>query len=225
MAVREEMFCRNCNSTWRVRASALGVLVGSGIPQAPFPEVKADWSRRSVGLSDHVALSSTLSARFSYTNTYYHQFPRLDLLGITPDQKNQFAFVICSDVLEHVPPPADLALVGIRNLLLESGFAILSVPSGGLTAATKEFYPDLISWKESSGRITWVDSSGIEHLDDNPEFHGGGGQTLAFRLWGMQDFCTRVTTAGFKIVAEIPTNADLGIPPIDNHGMYIAYAG
>ena len=222
-AVREGMLCARCQSTWRVRATALGVLQGMGCPHVPFPEVPPNWAWKGAGISDHMALSAAFSTKFDYTNTYYHRFPRLDLLNITEDQRGFFGFVVCSDVLEHVPPPADLALQGIAHLLADHGFAILSVPSGGVENPTDEYYPDLIDWEESDGRVTWSDSSGNTHIDDDPEFHGGGGQTLAFRLWAIGDFCTRVVAAGFKAIAPVPTNDELGVPELENSGVFIAY--
>jgi len=221
--IREAMFCAKCNSTWRVRATALGVMVGTGMPQSPFPELAPNWFWRGVGTSDHMALAGALASKFDYTNSYYHRFPRLDLLNVSEDQRKQFGFVICSDVLEHVPPPADRALVGIADLLDDHGFAILSVPCGGRAVPTDEFYPDLASWTEHEDRVEWVDTNGNQHTDFEPEFHGGGGQTLAFRLWGMGDFCARVMTSGFKAIGEIPANPDLGVPEIEDSGIFIAY--
>ena len=122
-----------------------------------------------------------------------------------------------------MPPPADRALVGIADLLDDHGFAILSVPCGGRAVPTDEFYPDLASWTEHEDRVEWVDTNGNQHTDFEPEFHGGGGQTLAFRLWGMGDFCARVMTSGFKAIGEIPANPDLGVPEIENSGIFIAH--
>ena len=91
------------------------------------------------------------------------------------------------------------------------------------TAEEIDLSPDLIDWEESDGRVTWSDSSGNTHIDDDPEFHGGGGQTLAFRLWAIGDFCTRVVAAGFKAIAPVPTNDELGVPELENSGVFIAY--
>ena len=71
--------------------------------------------------------------------------------------------------------------------------------------------------------MTWTDASGQTHVDNDPEFHGGGGQTLAFRLWATGDFCTRVIAAGFKSIAEITSNEELGVPALENSGTFIAY--
>jgi SAM-dependent methyltransferase len=225
IVAREAMFCKKCQSTWRVRATALGVLKGIGSPLVPLPDVESDFSRRGVGLSDHMSLVGALGAKFGYTNSYYHQFPRLDLLAIPVEQQHVFDFVICSDVLEHVPPPADLALTGVYQLLKNGSFAILSVPPwAGREAPTKEFYPDLASWVEFEDRVEWIDGEGRPHVDHSPEFHGGQGQTLAFREWGMEDFCIRLLDVGFKVVQEIEPCPELGVPALDESGVFIAYS-
>ena len=221
--LREGMFCSKCESNWRVRATALGVLIGVGAPLVPFPEVRSNWWWRGVGTSDHMTLAGALGTKFSYTNSYYHQFPRVDLLNIAEDQRHQFGFVICSDVLEHVPPPVDRALSGVGHLLADHGFAVLSVPIGSRDGSTDEYYPDLVSWKEFEDRVEWVDFAGFTHVDSDPEFHGGPGQTLAFRTWSTGNFCKRVIDSGFKAISEIPPHPELGVPAIENAGVFIAH--
>ena len=227
------MLCSNCNSTWRVRATALGVLIGTGRPLAPMPDIQPDWSWRGVGISDNLVLAGALTSKFQYTNSSYFEFPRVDLLNIAEEQTGRFDFVICADVLEHVPPPVDIALTGVVNLLSQDGFAVLSVPNTslrrGMTAVrakgdpTIEYYPGLKTWKENEGRVEWVDDNGDIHTDFEPEFHSGGGQTLAFRQWGMGDFCSRVIAAGFNAIGDIPANPELGVPEIEDSGIFIAH--
>jgi SAM-dependent methyltransferase len=220
---REGMLCEKCLSNWRVRACAVGVQLALGRPPAPFPDFAADYSWRGIGTSDHMALVGALSMKFDYTNSYYHRYPRLDLLNIPDELQHHFGFVVCSDVLEHVPDPVDPALSGIADLLADHGFAILSVPTEGIGASTAEYYPNIATWKEFDDRVEWVDTSGEEHIDNNPEFHGGPGQTLVFRMWDAQDFCTRVQAAGFKRIVEIPPYPEFGVPEIENPGVFLAH--
>jgi hypothetical protein len=222
-ALREGMLCGKCQSNWRVRACAIGVQMGTAFPPSPFPDVAANYSWRGIGTSDHMALVGALSMKFDYTNSYYHRYPRLDLLNIPEDLQHHFGFVICSDVLEHVPDPVNPALTGIADLLADHGFAILSVPNGGKEASTTEYCPNIDTWTEFEDRVVWVDKSGIEHINNDPEFHGGPGQALAFRRWGAQDFCDRVMAAGFKRIIDIPPYPELGVPEIKDSGMFIAY--
>jgi hypothetical protein len=41
----------------------------------------------------------------------------------------------------------------------------------------------------------------------------------------MGDFCARVMASGFKAIGEIPTNPELGVPEIEDSGMFIAHIG
>jgi hypothetical protein len=206
-----------------VRSTALAVLIGTGSDWSPFPSVKANFFWRGLGTSDHMALAGALSSRFDYTNSYYHRFPRLDLTSVEADLHGFFGFVVCSDVLEHIPMHVDTALIGIRDLLAPHGFAVLSVPNGGADFQTKEFYPDLVDWEEHEGFIEWTDSQGRVHTDRNPEFHGGVGRTLAFRVWGGNDFRRQLLEAGMRIVNDVPFCPELGVPPVENHGVFLAY--
>jgi hypothetical protein len=217
------MTCSECSSTWRVRATALALLTGLGFPPSPFPEISADWSRRGIGLSDHVALAAAISSRFDYTNTYLHRYPRFDLLDVTDDLMGELEFVICSDVLEHVPPPEDSGARGLAQVLCPGGFAVLSVPTSNADE-TLEFYPGLVSWTvESDHSISWVDATGQTHIDHNPEYHGGPGQTLAFRLFSARSFARALTAAGFSRVEPVPVAEHLGVPAIDSAGVFIAF--
>lgn len=220
---REAMQCVACASTWRVRATALGVLLGTASPVKPFSDVPRNYFWRGLGISDHMTLAGGLASRFDYTNSYYHRFPRLDLLDPGRELESFFGFITCSDVLEHVPPNADRALSGMCNILDTHGFAVISVPSGGSSTPTREFYPDLVEWTEVDGLVIWKDSEGVEHVDSSPEFHGGGGQTLAFRLWGEDDLRERLIRVGFRAVRDIPFCEELGVPPLENHGVFIAH--
>lgn len=217
------MLCAMCGSNWRVRATALGVLIGTGSEWAPFPEVATNFFCRGLGTSDHMALAGALSTRFDYTNSFYHRFPRVDLTSVDEELNGFFGFVICSDVLEHIPGDVDKALLGLTGLLAAHGFAVLSVPIGGEDFQTKEFYPDLVDWVEMDDHIEWTDSAGKTFEDMSPEFHGGVGRTLAFRLWGGDDFRRRVLASGIRVVSDLPFCPELGVPPVSNHGVCLAY--
>lgn len=160
-----------------------------------------------------------------FTNTHYHAFPRLDIRQPPWELVGTANFVICCDVLEHVPPPVDSALAGLRSILNESfGFAVISVPTMN-RPDTDEYYPGLTDWEtEENGSVIWTDDKGTKHRDPNPEYHGGGGQTLTFREWSMTDLSERLLTAGFSRVEPHVVNDHLGVPALGNAGMVIAWA-
>ena len=223
--VREAMLCAGCQSTWRVRATVLAVIAATTGTHTPLARVEPNWAARGVGISDHHSIAAHMPGKFAYTNTYFHTFPRLDIRTPPPELLGTATFVLCSDVLEHVPPPVDSALRGMRSMLQKPhGFAVISVPirSG---PDSEEYYPGLASWEEhEDGSITWTDENGHSHTDPNPEFHGGGGQTLAFREWSLDDLSNRLIAAGFSTITPPVENASLGVPHLDNAGIVIAWA-
>jgi SAM-dependent methyltransferase len=212
--------CPECGSTWRHRAVALGVLVGLRTKLIPLAEYPQDWSRRGVGISDAMPLASRLSSTFDYVNSSYHRFPRLDLLDPPADVIGQFEFVTCSDVLEHIAPPADRALEGLASVLRPDGFAVISVP--GRPTTTQEYYPGLTEFELVDGTLRWVDGLGLVRHDPDPDLHLGEGLTLAFRRWGLDDLERRLVRAGFAPPEPVLVCDELGVPAVKQGNVLIA---
>jgi SAM-dependent methyltransferase len=202
--------------------TALGLLLGLRLPLKPLLDAKQDWSRRGLGCSDNAVLAATLASKFDYTNTYYHRFPRFDLTDAPSELRGALEFISCSDVLEHIPPPIEPALSGLVEVLRPGGFAFISVPVGDVSR-TREYYPGLRTWKVVDNSVVWTDMEGAQHIDKSPEFHGGQGQTLAFRRWGERDLIGSLKTAGFSLVwSTLPDHPELGVPKIHRSGAFIA---
>jgi len=204
----------------------LAVLEGLGYPRDSDPRsVSANLSRVGIGISDNYKLAQRLSQLFQYTNTFFHQFPIVDVTAPPPSAIGAFEFVVCSDVLEHVPPPAEKALSGLRSVLRENGFTVVSVPCGG-SSTSIEHYPGVTSWQLDSSGLTWTDERGFVHSDPNPELHGGEGQTLAFRTWSYTDLIDRLTNEGFSSVTVPSSLPPMVNPPDDlrSLGLFIARA-
>lgn len=229
-AVREGMACGTCHSTWRIRAVALLVLQGLKLPVTPLRTSAPDFSRHGLGISDNAFLAAELAGRFDYVNSYLHRFPRLDISEVPDELHGEFEFVICSDVLEHVPPPAEPSLEGLASLLRPGGFAVVSVPltrrfaEAALPPAganTVEYYPGLTSYDEVGDTVIWTDSVGVKRTDVEPEFHGGQGRTLAFRLWGMDDLVARFGACGLAAEAhgDDLDAPEFGVPALPFSGL------
>lgn len=221
---REGMKCRVCDSTWRVRATALAVAQNLTGRLQPLNSVMSNMAFRGIGVSDHYVLAGFLSSKFDYTNTFLHRFPQVDICDPPQDLVGSLNFVICSDVLEHVPPPVDTALRGLRSMLMDAGgFAVITVPDKG-REETDEYYPELTAWEElDNGTVKWVDKLGLERIDSNPEYHGGDGRTLAFRTWSETDLIQRLKLAGFSNIVLPPWDEGLGVPEISPAGVVIAF--
>ena len=213
---KESSPCACCGGTWRDRALVLGLQVGLGHEPVPMAELSPDWSRVGVGFDDSPLLFSRLPSRIIYTNTHLHRFPRLDLCDPPSEARDAFEFAICSEVLEHVEAPVDRAFSGLASLLKPRGFAVVSVPLGS-NSKSIEYYPDMARYEIlENGDVCWEDSGGQRHLDSDPEYHGGTGLVLAFRIFGESDLRVCLERAGFAEISEVAHRPDLGVPECDD---------
>ena len=208
---REKPDCRGCGSNVRMRA-VIGLLshelFGARLPIDAFPR---DPGIRGVGLSDWDAYAERLGTRLSYTNTYYHQEPLLDITCNPEHQVGSCDFLISTDVFEHVLPPVGLAFTGARQLLKEGGVLILTVPYMVEPADTIEHFPSLHEWaleQDNGGawRLENKRSDGSLEVFTELVFHGGPGSTLEMRLFSLQSLLDELRKAGFSSVrvAEDP---------------------
>jgi hypothetical protein len=213
---REESSCDGCGSTVRCRAVAhvlSTALFGRCLTISDFPD-RPDivaW-----GLSDWDGYALRLREKFSYTNTFYHTEPRLDITNITPSDIGRLDVLISSDVFEHVSPPVRPAFKNARLLLKPDGFLILTVPYG-LQPETIEHYPRLhdfvIEGEADDRRLVNITAEGEQETFSNLVFHGGDGSTLEMRIFSKDGLLDDLREAGFSRVA---VQSD----PCFEHGIY-----
>jgi SAM-dependent methyltransferase len=185
-----------------------------------FPEFPILKSVRGLGLTDSDVYAGRLETRFSYINTFYHHEPRFDLLEPDEREFGKYDFVICSEVLEHVPAPVDRAFVTLARLLKPTGFLILTVPYS-LRSETMEHYPAFAKsgLAEIDGRTVLVcrSDSGEYRVFDDIAFHGGTGSTLEHRIFSEAGIRAELAGAGFQGVRfDTAGNRDFGIVFTDN---------
>jgi hypothetical protein len=201
---REDRSCDGCGSSLRCRGviHALSTaLFGRclAIPDFPGrPDIVA-W-----GLSDWDGYASRLGTRLSYTNTFYHREPRLDVTKISSVDIGRLDVLISSDVFEHVCPPVGKAFENARLLLKPDGVLILTVPYG-LQPKTIEHYPRLhdfvIEGHESDRRLVNITVDGERETFSDLVFHGGAGSTLEMRVFSKDNLLADLEEAGFSRVA------------------------
>lgn len=216
---REEPSCDGCGSTLRNRGviHALSTsLFDDNLMISEFPH-RADivgW-----GMTDWDGYASRLAQRLSYTNTYYHKEPFLDITSVSDSNMATLDFLISSDVLEHVGPPVIRALENSRKLLKPDGALILTVPYG-LQAETIEHYPNLHDFAivgEGEGRrVVNITADGTQEIHSSPVFHGGEGSTLEMRVFSETGLLADLKTAGFSRVT-------ICAEPCFEHGIYWWY--
>jgi SAM-dependent methyltransferase len=206
---REANTCSLCGSIlrWRSVIAALSIArYGRSIPVEEFPP---DRATIGLGMSDWDVYASRLAKVFAYTNTFYDEEPRFDVMApVGPDRAGTYDFIISSDVLEHVAPPYETALANLRRLLKPGGVLILSVP---MTSAehTDEHFPDLHQYDIAHLGDTPVlvnrTTSGAIQVFEDLVFHGGAGATLEMRVFSAPELLDRLWAAGFEEVLPFDT--------------------
>lgn len=163
--------------------------------------IRQDKHITGIGMSDDHTYAKVLADKFSYTNTYYHCEPLLDITQPDVQWLGSNDLVITSDVFEHVPPPIQPAFDNLFALLKPGGVVVFSVPYS-LEAATREHFPNLHDFKLRQDSISgWVlnnvTKDGVKEEFHNLVFHGGPGSTLEMRLFCLSDLQKHLQKAGF----------------------------
>ncbi len=183
---REEASCSSCGSTVRMRAIVRLLsleLFGESLALLDFPE-RPDIT--GMGMSDWEEYARPLSRKLNYTNTFYHQEPKLDITSIDPRLEGTLDFLISSDVFEHVEPPVSRAFQNARRLLKPGGVFVFTVPYAK-SGCTVEHFPELHLYDILKHDETYLlrnrTKDGREQCFDNLVFHGGPGATLEMRVF------------------------------------------
>jgi len=200
---REGASCPVCNSPTRVRA-VIALLSEEllGIPMAlsEFPVLKGI---RGIGMSDSPELAERLAQKLDYTNTFYHQAPRLDVVEPDPRDFGRYDFILSSEVMEHVPPPAEHAFQNLFRLLKPEGLLIMTTPYT-LGGKTKEHFPELHDFALAAlGTETVLVNrrrDGSIEVFENLVFHGGPGSTVEMRVFTEESLRENILAAGFSSV-------------------------
>jgi SAM-dependent methyltransferase len=191
--------CLFCGSGSRSRqiVHALSVeLFGKSVHLGNFPRRK---EIVGCGMSEWEVMAGPLAEKLSYTNTYLHQEPRLDICNIDASDEGRYDFIICSDVFEHISQPVSIAFENLRRLLKPDGFVVLSVPYLRY-GTTNEHFPELYRFRlenvDGRWRLYNTTRDGRGQVFDNLIFHGGEGQTLEMRLFGESSLLEGIDHAG-----------------------------
>jgi SAM-dependent methyltransferase len=200
---REIPSCARCGSTVRTRGIVHLLTTELFGRSMIIPELPRRRDLVGIGLSDSKNYAKRLSDKFNYTNTYFHQEPRLDIATAPDDFIRRFDFIIASDVFEHVAPPVSRAFVNARRLLKPHGVLIFSAPYS-LEPETREHFPDLHDYRlieaDGSWRLENRTADGRTQVFTDLVFHGGPGSTLEMRLFSRSGLIREFVNAGFAAV-------------------------
>ncbi len=202
---RELNPCSSCGSNTRFRATILSFLSAFSDQEHPhnLSQTSADKSLRGIGISDSPVYADLLTDKYSYTNTFFHCEPFLDI-------ENRFSFleykpinfIVCNDILEHTQrPPAEVIPI-LYEALEPGGILILCAPTYRLSNHIEK-YPSFVDYKvEKTPRGFQVivnTKMGVPFVDHNPCFHGGPGRVLEIRLISEENLWLNLQLAGFEV--------------------------
>jgi SAM-dependent methyltransferase len=201
---RETPSCSSCASNVRTRGliHALSMeIFGTSLALPDFPRVK---SLRGLGTSDSSQYADRLAAKLDYRNTFHNREPRFDVADPGPEHTGQYDFLISSEVLEHVVPPALGAFENVYRTLKPHGVLVFTVPYS-LELTMAEHFPELHEFglTQLGGRVHLVNRSldGKVQVFDNLVFHrDGSGASLEMREFNESGLKELLTGAGFQSV-------------------------
>lgn len=211
---RERASCSKCGSNVRYRAIIHHLSVALFGESRKLTDFRGSRSLLGVGFSDWPGFARPLAKTTGYRNTYLHQEPTIDLHRVPEQQRGLYDFAICSEVLEHVPPPIQPAMNGLASLLKPNGVLILTVPyqvGGG----TIEHFPTLYRyvWTEIDGLKVLVNrrADGQYEVFNRFEWHGGIGDTIEMRMFGIPDLLANLDLAGLDVAVQQDDYLPFGI--------------
>jgi SAM-dependent methyltransferase len=217
IADREAPSCYYCGSNFRFRSIAAALSINLFGEIIPITEMKDSGNIRGLGISDSRVYAGPLAKKFSYTNTFYHKHPRLDITNVSDELKEIADFVIASEVLEHVPPPVNRAFENLYSLLKPNGICLFTVPYVN-DGKTREHFPDLYKYKliriDGKKALENITRDGQKQVFRDLQFHGGRGFTLEMRLFAIDSMLENISNAGFKdITIHRESRPEFGICP------------
>ncbi len=202
---RETASCETCGSSSRMRAIICVLSLSLFGKNLVLPDFPISRELSGLGMSDWDGYAVKLAEKFRYTNTYFHQEPRLDIsIGEIPESLVQSSdFIISSEVFEHVVPPVHRAFENTFKMLKPGGVLVLTVPYGPW-AKTVEHFPELCDFKiiadNGTYRLENVTRSGEVQEFRDLIFHGGPGTTLEMRVFGEAALLQHLADAGFEAI-------------------------
>jgi SAM-dependent methyltransferase len=198
---REAKSCGNCGSNIRIRSLIRALSLELFDVPLTLPEFPVLKSLRGLGISDIPQYSAVLESKFDYRNTFHDRTPQFDLMHPPESEFGQFDFVLASDVLEHVPPPAMAGFKNAYKLLKRGGVALFSVPYSNEGAGTIEHFPRLNEFSVTNvgGRCLLINRTveGDLQTFENLVFHLGETPSLEMREFSEVGLKQLLASAGF----------------------------
>ncbi len=213
---RELAACPSCGASARVRGMIHGLTLALYGHSYRLDQVPPSSALKGLGFSDPPSLAQALAAKYNYVSTRYDGQPRLDLLSEDWKQYTGQDFIICGDVMEHLPRPLEPAFHALKAMLKPGGVLVLTVPYARMDK-TVEHFPRLhrftITGSGANRTLINTRDDGVVETFDSLVFHEGGNSSLEMRVFGEADLMDQLARAGF---ADVTVHDQ----PVDEIGYY-----
>lgn len=204
LMVREAPTCLGCGSSVRLRevvAAISDAILGTDQPAISWP-IRKDI--KGVGFSDALVYARYLERATDYENTWYHLEDSVDITDLSSLGGRTFDFAVCSDVLEHIRRPVQVAFDNLFHILRPGGTLVLNFPLRD--GETREHFPELSEMQLAQAGGAWElqgrTPDGAEFSSTDLIFHGGPGTTIEMRVFGRASVERHLTEAGFVDISE-----------------------
>ena len=201
---RESISCFYCLSTVRTRSivNQISIIVNGKSTILDKAPIRKDII--ALGLSDLNHYAGRLANKYSYTNTFLHKSPTLDITCTPNSLEDQYHFIVATEVFEHVVAPVSRSFSNAFKLLKDGGSLVLSVPYSLENRDTTEHFPELNEWRirklDNKSVLVNKTIDGQENYFYDLVFHGGKGNTLEMRLFSLEQLLQDLQLAGFADV-------------------------
>lgn len=213
--------CWRCGSSGRFRAVIHGLSRGLWGEDRSLPDFPTEKRIAGIGMTDWIGYACRLERKLSYTNTFYHKEPRIDVTDGASMPREKYDFILSSDVMEHVRPPVTQAFANVLSMLKPGGLFVVTVPCEGV-AGIEEHFPNLNEYQIVRFRGSQVllncTHEGRLQVFENLIFHGGPGEALEVRRFSRDGLIDTMRATGFVQICALPPYPAYGIldsdPPL-----------
>jgi len=197
---REIRSCTECGSTVRMR-HLMQILAQSIYKRdVTIDEFLIRKDIKCLGMMDPQEFATPLAEKIDYINTFIDREPFFDIYNISHEKEEQFDFVICSEIFEHLSPPISHAFLQLKRLLKPGGSIIFTVPYN-FEETTKEYFPDLFDYSlchdDNGYYLINKTKEGSIQVFRKLNFHHGEGLALVKRDFSRSGLIQNLIEAGF----------------------------
>jgi hypothetical protein len=167
-------------------------------------------------------LLSYLNKKFKVDYMNYDNF-KLNILNNKNIKLNDYNFIICSDIYQHIPVNEDLqySFNILKKLLIndDNSFLIFSVPFV-YNNETIEYFPNLNNYSiikvDNKYILENITNTNEKEIFDNLIFHGKNISDIEMRLFSYNSIKEHLIKAGFQNIDSLDINNN----QLKNNGIY-----